>query len=32
MYMLHIYSKTEQTDLSADEKKVLRKLVSQEFK
>jgi len=32
IYFLHIYSKTEQADLSDDEKKALRKLVVQEFK
>jgi len=32
IYFLHIYSKSEQADLSDDEKKTLRKLVAQEFK
>jgi hypothetical protein len=32
IYFLHIYSKSEQSDLSEDEKKALRKLVAQEFK
>ncbi len=32
IYFLHIYSKSEQADLSGDEKKALRKLVAQEFK
>lgn len=32
IYFLHIYSKSEQADLSEDEKKALRKLVAQELK
>jgi hypothetical protein len=32
IYFLHIYSKSEQADLSDSEKKALRKLVAQEFK
>jgi hypothetical protein len=32
IYLLIIYSKSERDDLSAAEKKALRKLVSQEFK
>lgn len=32
IYFLHIYSKNEQADLSDDEKKALRKLVTREFK
>jgi mRNA-degrading endonuclease RelE of RelBE toxin-antitoxin system len=32
IYLLHIYSKSEQEDLSADEKRILRRLVSKELK
>ena len=32
IYFLHIYSKTEQADLSDDEKKALRKVMAQELK
>lgn len=32
IYLLVIYSKSERDDLSAEEKKTLRKLVNQEFK